>query len=260
MRAMLAVTTVFIATLLSGGVTPAATLVLQHDGQADPASEGFTLQAFGAVSSGAPVASDLGLPAWNITGSARSSQLVYLSGALSNSEKAMMAAHGFTLTAIMRPIQGLAPVYTAAQPVVIASANVNIDSRRYELDLGLSASGDIVAVLPSSQDNNGPGASTRSFGQSVTVTNGYHTYALTFDPVAQSADLWVDGIDLLQGYSGYTAGFIKDDGLHFAAGSGGEGNFNQVTLTSVPEPSTIALAAAGLAAIGFLRLRRRISG
>ena len=82
-------------------------------------------------------------------------------------------------------------------------------------------------------DAYGPGASVRAFGTSYTLNDaGYHTYDLVFNPNTQSASLFIDGVERISGYTGYTYNLSADWGLVFGALSGGGMNFNLVRLTS----------------------------
>jgi hypothetical protein len=75
------------------------------------------------------------------------------------------------------------------------------------------------------------------------------------------ADLFVDGVDRIQGYAGHTS-FVSNGGLVWAAFSGGEGHFNFVQLSSgsasaVPEPATLALLGVGAFGLIGRRWRRK---
>ncbi len=86
--------------------------------------------------------------------------------------------------------------------------------------------------------------------------NGYHTYSLVFAPGLTSAELFVDGVSRIQGYTGDTT-FVGGNGIQFGVLSGGQGNFNFVQLQSVPEPSTSVLLSTGLLALWYFRRRHK---
>ena len=250
--------------LFLAGLQPAtrADLIGLHSGTTDPLTEGFTTVSFGASSTAGPISNDLGKPAWSIAGSAQSSQFGYASGALTATQQAEIAATGFVLTMVARVVQGLAPPYDSINHVVIGGADLDTGVKRFEVDLGLNSSGNTVAVLPTSIDNGGPGFSIEAPGPSFTLSgNDWHTYQLVYNPTTQLADLFIDGVDRIQGYAGHTS-FVANRGLVWGAFSGGRGDFNLVeaetgTLSTVPEPSTMFLGGVGaLLWLGYA-LRRR---
>jgi hypothetical protein len=251
-----------VAGVLSLPKTANGGFVITHQGSVDPGTEGFTSVPFAAPSTAGPIANDLGNPAWSIAGTARSSQLVYLSGALTASQQTNVASDGFTLTMVARAVLGLAPTYDPSTPKVIAAAFLDTGARRFEIVLGLNSSGDTVAVLPTSISGGGSGdGSINAPGPSYTLTglgNGYHTYVLVQSPATHLADLFVDRVDRLQGYAGHTS-FLSNSGLVFGAVSGVQGNFNFVQLAVVPEHSTAMLMLLGIGALALAAVARRRS-
>lgn len=143
----------------------------------------------------------------------------------------------------------------------VAGANVIYKGLRREIDLGIDSNGDTVVILPNTHDNNGPGGSILEFGSSHVLAgsdSGYNTFQLVYDPATNLANLFVNGIEEIVGYTGDTA-FVENWGLFFGAFSGGQGNFNLVELSSglspsVPEPSGLAILASALVClIGVFR-------
>jgi hypothetical protein len=255
-------TTVLLAGLLG---TANGDLIGEHSGVADPSTEGFTPVFFPSnynVTQG-PISNDMGKPAWSISTLDQISQYGYASGALSATQQAEIAATGFTLTMTARVLPGTAPAYDSINHVVIAGADLDTGVKRYEIGLGLNSSGDTVAVLATSVDNGGPGFSIREPGPSYTLTGsggGWHTYSLVYSATTQLADLFVDGVDRIQGYAGHTS-FVGNRGLVWAAFSGGQGDFNLVraetgNLSPVPEPSTLVVSLTTLI-LGLSCVRRR---
>lgn len=231
--------------------TAEAAFSITHSGSTDPATEGFpNNQTFGAASTAGPLANDMGHAAWSIAGTGQNSQFIYSSGMLSAAQLADIADGGFVLTMQARAVQGSAPVYSGIQPIVIGGTHLDANARRYEMALGLDSNGDTVVVLPNSIDAGGPGGSIRAPGSSYTLIgsgSSYHTYQLIFNPGTLLADLFVDGVQRIQGYPGHTS-FVADRGLVWAANSGGQVNFALVRVASpIPEPSALVLAAVAMA-------------
>jgi hypothetical protein len=240
-----------VAATAATGSTARANFLLTHQGSADPLTEGFTGHVvFGAGSTFGPIADDGGYAAWRVTGLGQSSQYAYTSGAFNASQFADVANQGFTLTMVARALPGIAPTYDATHPVAIAGAGLNIGTQRFDIALGLNSSGDTVAFFFTADDAVGPGSSLVGAGPSYALPgNGYHTYSLVYSPTTHLADLSIDGISRIQGYSGNTT-FKSNVGLYFGASSGGQGNFSFVQVSSVPEPSSLVLCA--LAGLGIV--------
>ena len=244
-----------------------AGIIVSHQGTTNPTTEGFSgVTVVAPASTAGPLASDLGLPVWQIKGSGQSSQYVYAAPGLTSSQQSDIASQGFTETLDARVLSnGLAPAYSSSDPVTIGDSLVSYAGVRWEIDLGLNSAGDTVVVLPTSVST-GPGNSVRSFGPSYTLTGSgstYHTYQLQYNPVTHLANLSVDGTVVLMNYSG-NASFYYNTALSFGAYSGGEGNFSSVEvksgLASVPEPSGFVLMAIGIVGlIGVARRRGRLA-
>src|SRR5207253_451919 len=129
-----------IALTLSG--SGHAAFNIAHTGSVDPAAEGFLVEFCCGQSTAEHVSNDLGHDAWSIAGQPRSYQFGYYSGALSPSQKADIGNQGFTLTLEARVSQGIAPAYDSNNPITIGGAAVDTGSSRFEIGLGISASGD----------------------------------------------------------------------------------------------------------------------
>jgi hypothetical protein len=83
---------------------------------------------------------------------------------------------------------------------------------------------------------------------------------LVYDPIAHSADLFVDGIERLSDFTGFS--YTTDTSVGFGSGSSsdtGQGNFGSVQfeVNTVPEPSSAVLWGLGVSFVGLCRLLRR---
>jgi hypothetical protein len=241
--------------------TAEASFTIAYTASADPASEGFTSTYCCGPSTAEPMDNDLGLAAWSVTGQSQASQYGYQSGALSDAQKADVANQGFILSLNARVIQNLAPAYDAVNYAVIGGALLEMNSMRYQIDLGVNASGETVVVLPTYLDNFGGGVNPgyiRAVGPSFTLTglgSSWHSYQLVYDPNTLLSMLFVDGTERISGYAGFAASFIHDTGLGWGASSGGQVNFNQVQLSSVPIPAAVWLFGSALAGLGIFGRR-----
>ena len=82
----------------------------------------------------------------------------------------------------------------------------------------------------------------------------YNDYDLVFDPGSGTADLFINNVEQISDYSG--AAFASATRVVFGAGRSpglGEGRYQSVDFSVVPEPGTAALLGLGLLGIGFRR-------
>jgi len=213
----------------------AGAFTIGHVDANDPATEGFHTNTYQNDSTEGPIANDLGHAVWSIKNLDTASQFSYQSGALTAAQSADAAKNGVTLTLVARVLPGVSSArYTASQPITLAGAFYDNGSVRWEIDLGLNAQNDVVVILPTSINDSGPGGSILAFGASYTLKglgDGYNTYQLTVDPKTSLASLYVNGVEVLEKYTGETA-FVKNAGLTFDAFSGGQGSFSLVQLST----------------------------
>ena len=146
---------------------------------------------------------------------------------------------------VARAVQGFNPYSSSSQLIGVAGGGLNTGVQRFDVGLGLTATGDTVVSLPYGDNARGPGGSLEAVGPNFTIAgDGWHTYSLVYDPTTELANLFVDGLERLTGYSGNMT-FLSNSGLYFGASSGGQGDFNFVQITSAPEPSSVALLLLG---------------
>ena len=215
--------------LVASWIGSAHGFVISHTGSADPTTEGFTLDGRGCCTTLESLPNDMGHAAWSVAGIAQNSQALYFSGPLSTAQRTDISSQGFVLTANIRVLQGAAPVYNPVSPFVTISAQLDTGFRRFDMHFGVEANGDTVVVLPTSFDLSG-GTVAQAFGPNFTLTglgSSYHNYRLAFDPLTQSANLSVDGVERLQNYAGNTS-YLENVGVRWGASGGGQGNFTSV--------------------------------
>lgn len=242
--------------------TPVGAVTLVHSGASNPLTEGFTTSVYLGSPVLTPVLGDQGYDAWQVSMPSTAAQFGYVSGPPSLADRAAFA-QGFGISLVARVMQGSsASVYSSANPVILASAGLD-GPTRYNIHLGLDTNGDVVVVLPQSIDDGGGGGRIRARGGlSYTLTglgSGYHRYELVFGPIANGAQigtLYVDGIERLSGYSGYTNIYGSNGGFSFYTASGGVVRYAQTQISAVPEPAQAWLLLAGLLALVPLRQMR----
>ena len=245
--------------LLSASVSHAFSIT--YTAPTDPLSEGWSFGGCCGSSKQGSAINDLGLSAWSISGGDIGSQFAYNFGTLSASQQDEIAMTGFTLTTVARVDLGQSPA-NDFNNIDIAGAQVDDGRRRWAIDLGIDNNGNTVLISPDSVDGYGPGGSIRAYGTSYIVNgNAYHTYQLVYNPTTQTADTYVDGVDVIKGYQGDTS-FVSNAGWGFSGLSGGIANYHSVQLSSGMSPiaPTVPVPAAawlfGTALAGFSLLRK----
>jgi hypothetical protein len=244
------------------GTSRAGSVYALHRGANDPTTEGFTyIDDFGPASTG-PVFNDMGYNAWAISSASSTTQVAY-EVAFTSAQNSALAAQGFTMSLFasvpngtMNPING--NFYPTIDDVVDFGSG-----RRFDLAIGLNANGNPVATLVSSYFGGTGGAgSFYTSGPSYTLTGSgstYHLYELVYNAATQTADLYIDGVDRISGYTGQTQ-FYDSGGTSFGADNGGQSNNNLFELqvgVAVPEPSTFVLSSVAAVVVGTTYTRRR---
>jgi hypothetical protein len=88
-------------------------------------------------------------------------------------------------------------------------------------------------------------------GPTLTVAGNstYNTFELVYDPVATSADLFVNGSEEISDYAGLPGSQVGNTKQVIwgagRSGIAGEGRYNEVSLHLLPEPSAALLLLAG---------------
>ena len=233
-----------IAGWLLGFAAPAAAdpeVVIEHIGANNPVTEGWTANfPSGPVFAG-PVINDQGsgLNAWFIddNGSVLGNRGTYRR-ILTSAQITQGETLGWRLTTRLRiaefpdPPPGAPPTlagFTVDGSPVITYRNGTTD---YAIAFGAKADGDPILNLFTKHPPGGSAIEIILEGEG----SGYHLYELVFDPVEGNADLFIDGVERLTGYSG--APLAGDGRVIFGAGDSsglGEGNFNLVRFQVAPD-------------------------
>jgi hypothetical protein len=259
-----------------------ADIVISAAGDTNPTTENFGLWPFNGGIATAALPNDLGVAAWQIKSEGSSDeQAVYnqLGGTgpfdaggsgLTQQETNEINAQGFVMSLDARVVSG--PIFDPSGSGLfsIVSTLTGISGRRFDIDLGLNASGNTVVDLANTVSfNGGSFFSSTPFGSPVTISgNGYHLYQLSYDPLTATATLFVDGVEEISGYAGaaVSGGAVANNyGLAFGSVDDATGNFARVELdlgqfspTSVPEPGTLSLLGFTALAIVCFRVGSEI--
>ncbi len=127
-----------------------AAFTITYQANTDPTTQGFVSATTGAASTAIPLANDLGLPAWSITGSALDSSFGYNVSPFSASQLSDLTNYGATLEFTGRAIQQLAPTWTTDDPVGIIAVSLGTGALRFDFGLAIDANGDTVVGLVNS--------------------------------------------------------------------------------------------------------------
>jgi hypothetical protein len=238
MRALLPL---LLSILLAG---PAfAMTIASHVGPNDPVSEGWTFNNGGdSLGTAAPVLGDglSNLGAWTLDDDGTNSNLSYSQDL---SPVATMLVNGGWRYAVRLRVADL------SDPIDFGvSAQVELNGRAYVMNFGSDAAGTVTVRLVGTGINGGG-------GDVATLTNGvddYHLFEfLESDSSSTTVDFLIDGNLVYTSYFGQNTSrnLVAFGDTSTSPGSGGQGNYAEVTLTSLPEPSTLVLILSGLAIV-----------
>jgi len=195
-----------------------------HSGAIDPTTEGFNLIEEQPASVGS-VFSDQGTEAW-LTYCDETSNVfakAYYQQIFTGQQTAELNDSDWSLAVT---------VGTALNIGLSSSVVVNTGTELFLLGFHNITSGNVISVQGST-------------AQSVLISGGtssYHTYRLNYRAATDSADLYFDGTDILNNITGASLGFPGKGALTWGEISSGEANWNLVSLTTIPEPSSFGLA------------------
>jgi hypothetical protein len=221
----------------------------QHTGNTDPTAGGWThvIGGGGFVSTG-PVTNDLalGIDAWFVedTGTGSNTAESY-SQTPSGGQIAEASSKGWALTMNLRMVTGTTGSFFGMFVDYIDGTT------QWALTFDVDANGDPVVRTIDGASN-----PTHTL---VGAGSTYHTYSLRFDPLAGSADLFVDGVEQISNYTGNSIALTRVAWGAAGSNATGRGHFQSVEWEIIPEPTTLViwslLATLGLS-FGWRRRRR----
>ncbi|MFC1597340.1 PEP-CTERM sorting domain-containing protein [Planctomycetota bacterium] len=255
--------TLFVAvlTLVAAGPLQADIIVFEHTGNTDPTSgaEGWLTGGAGTGNSAGPLTNDAGsgFDAWYVDDNSNviGSTFGYYQ-APTAAENNQASQFGWTLRTRLR----VADNGDAVNNHGSVHSQYTTGSRAFLMAFGSEADGDPIVSLWNDISDNFSGTAFTLQGSG----GGYHLYELAYDPVADSADLFVDGVERISDFLGVTDASLTANVVAFGSGSSydtGQGNYNLVQweLSAVPEPSSLALLGSGafiIGVYGYFRRRR----
>jgi hypothetical protein len=201
------------------------TLIIQHFGDTDPTTEGFTLGG-GSTGQVGGITNDLGFNAWSTT-VANSSVSYYCS--IEN------------LTGLDWELTGTIRIVSSNTIPGVFNLYLSTGLEQFEVKIGSDANGNpIVAALGSSLS---PVYVLNNAGST------YNTYQLLYDAASDTADLYINGVEQMEDIVGDTYfEFPPQPQLSWGGGNQGptsQANWNMVSLEIVPEPLAIFLLFLG---------------
>jgi hypothetical protein len=122
------------------------------------------------------------------------------------------------------------------------------------MGFGSEADGDPIVLL-----FDGGGSHPNFTGPRYTLQGAgstYHRYDLVFDPVNDSADLFVDGVERVSDFPGYALAATTFGFGNGSSADTGQGNFNAVQFIVVPEPASVLLFGLAIVVTGVFFNRR----
>jgi hypothetical protein len=211
------------------------TLIVQHSGATDPATEGFSLSDLSGGSVG-PVTNDLGMNAW-ATDIPQRGFVGYIDS-LTPLQQSETVGANWILSATLRDLQS----------GVLPNTFIELTaSDTYYMYIGSEINGD--PYVNGSRSNpvfvlNGGGG-------------GYHNFQLVYSAATTEVSLWVDGVDQIPDFFQTPATGISQ--IEFGEGQGGysSDNWNSVFLEIVPEPSAVSLSFLGGGVLIYVRIRNK---
>ena len=214
--------------------------IVAHTGATEPLLEGFNDDLTGVSLSG-PVLGDMGLDAYAVGGTGMER---FGTGDFDAATRAELLARGWKMTARLRVAQ------SPDERGLVAVNLENIGGRRYDMNFGLDANGDTFVrlnqTIVTSPQLTGIGPTHTLVGSGST----YHLFELIYDPAEASADLFVDGVEVMSDYEGHTT-FVRQLGFYFAAYQSYVGNIAEARFEFLDCPCNEADLGAPFGTLDF---------
>ncbi len=233
---------------LYSGTLHADTILYQHSGSNNPTIEGWTyLPATTGVSVGA--INDGGTNAWYVddNSTAIGSTAMY-AGDVASEYIAVGNTYGWTLSTILRAVD------TPDIPDGSLDIIYRDGATGWQMQIGSESDGDQIVRLRTNSVIPQTGIEYTLSG----LGSSYNTYSLVYDPLAGSADLFINGIEQISDYTGYATSQTRVLWGSGTSNDTGQGNYSSVLFSVVPEPISATLFIVGGATLGFRRMRKKI--
>lgn len=180
-----------------GAISAPASIIAEHVGCADPTAEGWTVVGSGVGVTAEPACGAGGADsAWRFDDASSIGSLAYRT-AFSSERLALLASRGWSLRAelaINTSAGGNTPFDTTH------GLNYRTDTRGYDLFMRL-LDPNTVRVYAVTQYDIGPGASGLSADVSIQAGQRF-LIEMNYNPATQTADIAVNGNDVINGYGG----------------------------------------------------------
>jgi hypothetical protein len=210
-------------------------ILVQHSGSVNPTNEGFALSVGGSGTTiVGPVTNDLGMNAWTVGGG----NVITYSQSLTP-----IPIQDWTLLIDVHVTQSGGGNGAPPNNFVLLDAGGEF----FQLNFGTDSSGNATVRTGTTP---GPTIALNATG------SVYNNFQLDYNAVADTAALWVNGTEVVDGISGTPA--FSGWKIYWGTGQAGpsQANWNLVSL-SVPEPSSAALILLGSGALFYLRRKYR---
>ncbi|NUM35281.1 MAG: hypothetical protein HUU50_12095 [Candidatus Brocadiae bacterium] len=202
----------------------ADTVVVQHNGANNPATEGWYLR-LERWSSASPIYNDQGYNAWRIYDESTSSGTHQYAYDISSALAVESAQLGWTMSMRIKVMSLNAPNDS------IYMAYIDHNSRLWHMRFGSSGSNPMAQLYTGPGLYDGPGYVVQG-GQ-----NQYHLYELKYDPDKNAADLYVNGLLAISNYNGVNMVGMQpllSWGANHESGTG-SASYNLVSFSQHPE-------------------------